>query len=219
MASVGGNYYQPYDKYLGVPEMQTTTYIKDVTLLISKFTPNSGCGNISESFGKLPRGVERAKLFTPPDGRLGSPCFISGTVPVRVGVTRSQHLPASVDVPYLTTRRPSVLEPDRWTGAVDIIVPRVLEDIGISNITNIPRWDTLDGYVKSMIHLTYSVTWDAAREYFSIIPSEKFVPPIQVDMMVIVVYKRPVLLWLGLHLLFTASGFFTSYYSSRVIAL
>jgi hypothetical protein len=97
-----------------------------------------------------------------------TPCYVIGKVRITAGVIRNSPgtrilSKTSSEIRFNSSKQ---FEPDRWVEQAFQLLPDVLSKIGDVNITAAPRWDNLDGYIKSTIQTAYTATWTAMDQKF-----------------------------------------------------
>jgi hypothetical protein len=188
----------------------------DIVLQVSEYSPTSGCGPISDIFGDEHQIFKDAYVFPPHDGLPhGDPCFVAGKLHINAGIIidsipRAQNITyyPSANSPlayYFDIERTGGIRPDRLVIPTLTILPKVLTTIGLKNTTQIPLWNNLDKYIKSIINIAYCATWDS-WSWMIYSRSDKQRPIIEIPFLEGTVNKTRVFSWLVFNLLFTASG-------------
>lgn len=97
-------------------------------------------------------------------------CFLLGTVNFTAGVIRK---PAT----YITSRvveaevdSSGSIEADNWVIESLYLLPDVMVKVSLSNASQIPTWNNLEGYVGDLIRISYQATWGQVSSQFNASP-------------------------------------------------
>jgi hypothetical protein len=100
--------------------------------------------------------------------------------------------------------------PAKWVALPDptmSVLPNLTQAMTGMNMTNIPRWDNLNKYVKSVISVTFSMGWHSMHGRLSVPQSPAAdLPLVFVACLQANINKPRLFIWLSLNLLFTFTG-------------
>ncbi|KAF4459944.1 hypothetical protein FALBO_13290 [Fusarium albosuccineum] len=175
----------------------------DSCLLLSPTT----FGNISSvaRFDRLSKSFE----YTLKDRK----CYISATLHITAGMIKpdraeyatSQHIEAKGE--YRGKIMPSL-----WSREALYRLPDLSIATTITNVSHIPTWDNLEGYVKIVTTMAYSASWGQLSNFYQSPESSDLEVEERIGAQQAQVDKVRALIWLGFNLLFTLSGIFLMAY-------
>jgi hypothetical protein len=87
-------------------------------------------------------------------------------------------------------RRSDELNDDRWVNETLFLLPDVMNMVALTNMTaSISGWRHVDNYAKPVIQYSYSATWDAMNQKFSLEDGDTVVS-VQVNILEATIYPR-----------------------------
>ncbi|KAF5003090.1 hypothetical protein FDECE_10349 [Fusarium decemcellulare] len=159
-------------------------------------------GNTSSvaQFARLSKSFE----FTLKDRK----CCISATLHITAGMIKpdraeyatSQHIEAKGE--YRGKIMPSL-----WSREALYRLPDLSITTTITNVSHIPTWDNLEGYVKIVTTMAYSASWGQLSNFYQSPESNDLEVEERIGVQQAQVDKTRALIWLGFNLFFTLSGF------------
>ena len=97
-------------------------------------------------------------------------CFRIGTVNFTAGVIRKRATFILKQVLQAEVDSPDVIEGDSWVIETLYRLPDVMSKVALVNVSQIPTWDNLDGYVESLIQISYQTTWGELTNTYNSAP-------------------------------------------------
>ena len=110
-------------------------------------------------------------------------CFLIGTVYFTAGVIRKEATYIMPRVVEAEADSPATILKDNWVIESLYLLPDVMTKVSMVNVSQIPTWDNLDGYLEDLIRISYQATWGVLSSRFNTEPLsstvEGFVPRLQ----------------------------------------
>ena len=149
-----------------VPPPTVFRGIKKIALLAIRLGNGTDCMVGDSIFGnKTSMAKFKDRYYN--GGFRGENCFLIGTVNLTAGIIRKRATYITPRVVEAEVGSSDSIMGDSWVNETLYLMPDVMTSVSMGNVSQIPTWDNVEGYVKDLVQISYQATWGQVAYEFN----------------------------------------------------